>query len=284
LQEQVPNPFFGIISVGTLSQRTVTRAATLRYFPQFTSVGGMASWVNSNYHALTVRVEKRLSGGLSLLLAYTNSKLIDDNLGNGTNTASQFAGGGNNTVQDWDNLRAERAISSNDLPQRLVASVSWQLPLPKSGSALLRSIAGGWQFNPILTLQSGNPIGVTAPAPAFGGNRPNVVGDPNSVTPTLDRWFNTAAFTVIPPFTFGNAPRNLPRTRTDGLFNLDISIQKSFRFRERVRAQLRIEAFNATNTPTFGTPGTNVGSTQFGVVNSTESSPRDLQLGLKVYF
>jgi hypothetical protein len=284
LQQQVPNPYYGLITVGTLSQPTVTLASTLRYYPQFTSVGGMASWANSIYHALTVRVEKRLTHGLSLLLAYTNSKLIDDNLGNGANSSAQFSGGGSNDIQNWDNLRADRAISGNDLPQRLVISTSWELPFPRSMPGALRQVFGGWQLNPILTMQSGVPMAITATAPAFGGNRPNVVGDPNVETPKLERWFNTDAFAVIPPFTFGNGPRNLPSTRTDGLFNLDISVQKNFRIRERVLAQFRAEAFNATNTPTFGTPGTGVASTQFGVVSSTASSPRDIQLGLKVYF
>ena len=284
LQQQVTNPFYRLITVGTLSQPTVTLASTLRYYPQFTSVGGMASWANSIYHALTVRVEKSLSHGLSLLLAYTNSKLIDDNLGNGANSSTQFSGGGANDVQNWDNLRAERSISGNDMPQRLVVSTSWEIPFPKSAPAVLRQFAGGWQLNPILTMQSGAPIAITAPAPAFGGNRPNISGDPNLASLALERWFNTDAFALIAPFTYGNGPRNLPSTRTDGLFNLDISIQKNFAIFERVRAQFRAEAFNATNTPTFGTPGTAVASTQFGVVSSTASSPRDLQLGLKIYF
>jgi len=285
LQEQAPNPFFGIIPVGTLSQPTVTRAATLRYYPQFTSVGGLASWANSIYHALTVRVEKRLSRGLSLLLAYTNSKLIDDNLGNGANSAGgSFSGGGSNSVQNWDDLRAERAISSNDLPQRLVVSGSWELPLAKSGPALYRSLLGGWQLAPILTMQSGNPISITAPAPALAGDRPNLVGDPNLGKPTIDRWFNTDAFAVIPPFTFGNAPRNLPRTRTDGLFDIDLTVMRNIRIREQIRLQIRAEFFNFTNTPTFGTPGTSLTSAEFGIVSGTASGSREVQLGLKLYF
>lgn len=284
LQQQVPNPFLGIITVGTLSQPTVTRATTLRYFPQLTSVSGLASWANSIYHAFTLRVEKRLSKGLSLLLAYTNSKLIDDNLGNGANSGTQFSGGGSNDVQNWDNLRAERAISGNDQPQRLVLSASHQLPEGRKMPAVLRHIVGGWQFNPILTMESGDPISITAPAPAFGGNRPNVVGNATLDNPTIDRWFNTDAFAVIPPFTFGNAPRNLPRTRTDGNFRIDLSLQKNIRLHEKFRLQLRGEFFNFTNTPTFGTPGTNLTGGGFGAVTATASQARDVQLGLKLYF
>lgn len=282
LQELVPNPFPGLINVGPLSTPTVTRATLLRKYPQFTAASGLDSWANSIYHAMTVRLEKRMSRGLAVLLAYTYSKLLDDNLGNGLN--DNFSEGGSNSVQNWDNLRAERAISTSDLPMRLVVSPSWELPFGKSGNAVYRYLAGGWQVHSILTLESGDPIAITAPAPAFGGNRPNVVGEPNLANPSIDRWFNTDAFAVIPPFTFGNAPRNLPRTRTDGLFNWDFSVMKNIRVREKVRLQFRAEFFNFTNTPTFEQPGTNLTAPDFGVVSSTVSAPRQIQFGLKLYF
>jgi hypothetical protein len=133
-------------------------------------------------------------------------------------------------------------------------------------------------------MESGDPIAITAPAPAFGGSRPNVVGDPTLDNPTIDRWFNTEAFAVIPPFTFGNAPRNLPGTRTDGNFRIDLSLQKNFQLHEKFRLQLRGEFFNFTNTPTFGTPGTNLTGGAFGAVTSTASQARDVQLGIKLYF
>jgi len=289
LQQLVPNPLAGLITVGPLSQRMVTRATLLRRHPQFTGVAGLDAWANSIYHGLTVRLEKRLSRGLAVVLAYTNSKMIDDNLGNGTNLGptsvpTSFSGGGSNIVQNWDNLRAERAISTNDLPQRFVISASWDLPVGRSGHRVYRTLAGGWQLHSIVTLQSGNPISITAPAPALAGDRPNVVGDPNLSAPTIDRWFNTMAFEVIPPFTFGNGPRNLPSTRTDGLFNWDFSLMKNIAVTERVRLQFRGEFYNFTNTPTFGTPGTVLTAAPFGVINTTASSPRDVQLGLRLYF
>ncbi|MGC4050105.1 MAG: hypothetical protein QM757_12035, partial [Paludibaculum sp.] len=73
------------------------------------------------------------------------------------------------------------------------------------------ALLAGWQLNPIVTLQSGNVISVTANAPAFGGGRPDLIGDPSVSNPTIDNWLNKAAFAPIQPFTYGNAPRNLPR-------------------------------------------------------------------------
>lgn len=283
LQELVTNPFAGLISTGPLAQPRVTRATLLRTHPQFLGASGLDSWADSIYHAATLRAEKRFSDGLSLIASYTFSKLIDNNLGNGLNG---FADGGNNGVQNWDNLAAERAVSTSDLPQRLVLAATYELPFAKTGPAVYRHIAGGWQINSILTLQSGNVIAVSAPAPAFGGNRPNVVGDPSLDNPTIDRWLNRDAFTAIAPFTFGNAPRNLPRTRTDGMQNIDLSLFKNFAIRERYKLQLRGEFFNFTNTPTFGNPSGNIAAGDFGVIRSlaTNVSPRRVQLALKFTF
>ena len=283
LQDQVTNPYAKVIAVGTLSLPNATRGTLLDTYPQFLGASGLDSWANSLYHSLTVRVERRFSHGFSALLAYTYSKLIDDNLGNGSNN---FNDTGSNSVQNWEDLRSERAVSAINLPQRVVLSTSWVPPVGKQGSAVYRKIAGDWQINSILSAQSGSSIGITATAPAYGGSRPNVVGDPNLDHPTIDRWFNISAFTTIAPFTFGNGPRNLPSTRTDSLFNWDLSVVKSVRLTERFKLQFRAEAFNVTNTPTFGSPGTSLNSGTFGVVSSlaTNTQARQGQVALKLYF
>jgi outer membrane receptor protein involved in Fe transport len=283
--ELVPNPYYGLVDVGIYSEPEIERYRLLKDYPQLTSVYNLQSWANSNYHALAVRLERRFSHGFSLLAAYTFSKLIDDNLG-----AGQFPDNWSpapeevHYVQDWANLRAERSVSGNNLPQRLVTTATWQLPFGNSGSPFRRGLLGGWQVNSILTLQSGAPIGVVADEVELGGFRPNVAGDPVVNNPSLGRWFNTAAFTQIDPFTMGNAPRVLPRNRTDSLFNWDLSFFRRFRIREKASLELRGEFFNVTNTPTFGMPGIYLSDGDFGAVTSTSSSPRNVQLGLKLYF
>jgi hypothetical protein len=215
--------------------------------------------------------------------AYTWSKLIDNVLGGGSNV---FTDGGNNSVQDWDNLRGERSISSNDLPHRLVISAIYELPFGKSGHPAYRAIVGGWQLTGILTLQSGNPIGVVVGAGGkpFAGNRANLIGDPKPANPTIDQWLNVAAFSYPEERTPGTAPRNLSNYRTDGLQNLDFSLIKNFAIAEKIRMQFRAEAFNLTNTPVFGQPGTGFGNPNFGTITSTMNSARQAQLGLKLYF
>ncbi|MEN6535732.1 MAG: TonB-dependent receptor [Bryobacteraceae bacterium] len=281
LLEMVDNPYYGIIKTGTLAAAKVQRQLLIKQYPQFTSVSGMDSWGNSNYHAGTVRVEKRFSRGYSVLVAYTWSKLIDDNTG-GTNPST---GGGSDGMQDWDNVRWARAVSTSNLPHRLVLNPSWRLPETKAGPRALRKIINGWQLNTILTFQSGNPISVTASAPTGGGGWPNVIGDPNDVDDqSINKWFNTSAFTTISPWTMGNAPRNLPRTRTDSLYNWDFSTIKYIPIKERATLEFRAEFFNFTNSVTFGTPGTGVNSSTFGIISSQANSARVIQFGMKLKY
>ena len=284
LQQLVDNPYFGIVP-GNLAggQRQVSRATLLDTYPQFGGVSGYATMADSNYHAATLRVEKRFSQGLSMLLAYTFSKLIDNNTGDGGNN---FSESGDSGVRNWDNLAAERSVSANDLPQRLVISASYELPFGKSGHPVYKGLVGGWQFNAIGSFQSGNVIAVSQNGTVFGSGRPNAVGDPSLSNPTIDGWLNKAAFANSPAFTFGNVARNLPRTRSDGQNNIDLSLMKSFPIHERIRLQFRAEAFNFTNTPTFGNPAGNIDAGNFGTVTglAANSGARAFQLALKLYF
>lgn len=284
LQQLVPNPYFGIIpSTLALGQAQVTRASLLDTYPQFGGASGYATFADAIYHAATVRVEKRFSRGLSMLVAYTFSKLIDNNTGDG---GANFTESGDNGVRNWDNIAAERSVSSNDLPQRLVISASYELPIGKRGPAVVKGVLGGWQVNAIASYQSGNVISVSQNGTAFGSSKPNAIGDPSLPNPTIDMWLNRAAFANSPAFTYGNVGRNLPRTRSDGQNNIDLSLMKSFTFRERYKFQFRAEAFNFTNTPTFGNPGANIDAGTFGTVTSfaANARARELQLGLKLYF
>src|SRR5262249_13740902 len=145
LAQPVPNPFLGLFTTGTLTGPTITRSQSLMPFPQFTGVSGGYSFLNNSiYHALAVKVEKRFSNGISALVAYTLSKLLDD----GANSTQVRPGAAVVTApQNWNNLRSERSKSAQDVPQRLVVSVLWALPFGKTGSPVTRHLIGGWQLN-----------------------------------------------------------------------------------------------------------------------------------------
>jgi hypothetical protein len=158
---------------------------------------------------------------------------------------------------------------------------------------VLASLLSGFQFNGIVTLQSGRPFTVALlpeidnsntgrSSLGFGANdRPNVAGDPNAARHTPEQWFNTSAF-VFPAFgTFGNAGRNI--LDGPGYRNINASLLKNTRLSERMNLQLRLEAFNLFNTPNFNLPDNFLGSPTFGRILSARD-PRHLQFGAKLLF
>ena len=283
LLAQQSNPYAPIISSGALSQSTVPEQDLVTQAPQFTGVTSLTNWAGSNYQAGTAEVKHNYGSSFFLILSYTWSKFLDNNVGDGDN---EYSDSGSNTVQYWGNLKAEKAISTSSMPQRLVTSAGYTLPFGKSGTAFYRAAAGGWRGNMILSAESGNVISVTANAPTDGGSRPNIVGNPILPGRNAAHWLNAAAFQAIPAFTFGDAPRNLPSTFTQPLFNVDASILKNIRFTERYQVELRGEAFNLTNRVTFGSPASTFGNSNFGQITSirTGTNPRVVQLGIKGYF
>jgi hypothetical protein len=240
---------------------------------------------NSSYHALLAKVEKRFSRGLTLLGSYTWSKSIGDTCG--ASSIGDTTGCG---FQDIRNLRLERSVDNNDIPQRFAVSGVYELPVGKGkhfGSNLpgaVNAIFGGWSVGSILVAASGRPYNVIAQGNnANTGtftvvNRPNVLRDPYAIERTLDHDFDAGAFANNPVNAVGNAGRNLLRQR--GSFNWDFSSHKEWRLKERVRLQFRFEAFHFTNTPRFGQAGNNMGSATFGRITGADT-PRNLQVGMK---
>jgi hypothetical protein len=241
---------------------------------------------NSNYHALIAKFEKRFSKGFTLLASYSWSKTIGDICGN--------AASGNTTdcgFQDIRNLRIERAVDNQDVPQRLAVSGVYELPFGRGRHfaagmpAIANAIFGGWSVGSILVEASGRPYNLSVSGnPANSGtfdsiNRPNVIGDPGSGTRTVDRDFNTDAFAPNQQFQIGNAGRNILRQRSS--FNWDFSSLKNFRIQEKIRLQFRFEAFHFTNTPRFGQAGGVLGTATFGRITSADT-PRNLQFGMKL--
>lgn len=305
LNELAPNPFFGIITnpLSRLSAATVTRNTLLRPYPQYAGgVSGSAlNIANSVYHAMQFQYEKRFSHGLAFLGHYTISKMIDDSSFSDGNVGWL---GGVTDIQNPYNLRLERAVSAMDIPQRLVLTFSYQLPVGKgkwiggSWNRGLNTLLGGWEVNGLLTFSSGFPLNSGSQfreSPLQGAvlwegvQRPNLIGDPRlagSVKDRLNRYLNEAAFSRPAPDTFGTAPRTLPNYRSPGIRNADMAVFKNVSFSESRYFQLRLEAFNVTNTPTFATPHMTYGASNFGVIDSYAGGrgPRELQVAVKFYF
>jgi hypothetical protein len=283
LRQTVVNPFAGQIAVGPLAQARVTRAQLSRPYPHFTNVTSMNEhWASSSYHSLHTRLEKRFTENLTFLASYTWSKLLDYGIG-------AFAGeplSGQN-FQNWNNLSAEWSPSTSDMTHRFIFNAVYELPRLTDSSALAKHVLGGWQLGGIWSAFSGGPLGVTSAVNGTfsqgGGQRPNWTGvNPSVDDPTPQRWVDNSVFSVPAAFNFGNAPRTFNGTRSDGTGQLDMTLSKNFRFRERYRIQFRTEVFNITNTARFAPPNVNFGNAQFGVVSAQGNQPRIIQFALKL--
>ncbi len=302
LLKSVANPFFDPVS-GTayaLGTATTTVGQLDRPFPQYLglSYAGQGSY-DSSYESFQLTVQRRFAGAGSLLVAYTNSKLLS-NTDTLTNWLEVAAGG----IQDNNNNRAERSRSSQDVPQRLVISYVLDLPFGhgkrfmSGATGFVDKVIGGWGVDGVTIFQSGFPLVFSNGAPNFttlygGGSRPNFVpgcnkGAPASGAAKLNEWFNTACFTAPADFTFGNESRTDPTLRGDGVRNFDFSIFKRTRFGpdDKIGLEFRTEVFNIFNRTQFAPPNTSFSSATFGQVTNSypNTNPRLIQFGLKLVF
>ena len=291
INQTVPNPFYGIITdpTSSLSLPTVQRGQLLRPYPQFTSVSGsQVPAGQSNYHALQMRVERRYSSGLAVLLAYTFSKTIDN-----TSELGGFLG----TTPGFQNnycFACDRSLSYQDVPHVLRLSTRYDLPRLTTNTVLKHAV-NGWSFGSFLSIESGTPVFVSSPndSASFGGGsgmRPMATGEKaglGSVELTDGvRYFNSNAFRRTPQYQFGNVSRTLPDVRNPRSWNWDALIEKRFRLTERVSLDFRSEFFNLTNSVIFAGPSTSITAGDFGRITSLRqvNTPRQLQFALRLSF
>ena len=233
----------------------------------------------ANYNALSAIFRQQYRGGLTVLMSYTWSKTLD--------VTTDSNGGGQ--PMDAYNWRLDYGLSNWDLPHRFVASWTYELPFLKgNANPFVKYVIAGWQTNGILTLQSGYPFNITVPGdPAnvgFGNQRPNILRNAQADCGggRLTNCIPVDAFALPAQFTFGTTAKNA--LRGPGLKNLDFSLFKNVNITESFKIQIRGEAFNLTNTPSFGNPNAVLTTPAFGTVTSLQNNNRQVQLGLKLLF
>jgi hypothetical protein len=220
---------------------------------------------------------------LAFVNSYTFGKTID--IVSDTEGATQNA---------YDFAR-DRAVSDFDIKHNFTSSWSYDLPFGKGKwiggnvNSLANKFIGGWQLSGILLLRSGLPFTVNQSQSVRStgtGNRPNRTGSGKLDNPTIDRWFDTSAFT--PPAdttgTYGNSGRNI--LRAPGQTNVDFSLVKVTRFKERFEHQLKFEFFNAFNHAQFAAPGNTIGNNNAGVISGLlfGATARQIQVAMKFSF
>jgi hypothetical protein len=237
---------------------------------------------NSIYHGFQGGLDWKPRSTFSLHANYTLGKSIDNiPVQNGTSPA----------YIDPFNTSAFRGPSDFDVRQRFVLSYVWDLPRPNSKSGLVNYVFGHWSTSGVLSLQSGFPLTIIA-----GQNRDlagvgsggfgdvaELVGDPRLSNPTINQWFNQAAFALPPLGSFGNADRGI--IYGPGFWNADLALFRDFPLHlgEQSRVQLRSDFFNAFNHVNPTNPNTNFSSSAFGQI-TTYRGPRIIQLVIKVIF
>jgi hypothetical protein len=232
----------------------------------------------SNYNALQVTFQKRLSKGFSILGNFTWSKSIDDvqssaNKGNGVDVTNPF------------NHRLDRGPSDYNTPFVFNFSGLWALPGAYS-NPMARFVLGGWNLSSIINIQSGFPFTITSGVDnarsGGSGQHGDLVGNPNpgsqSEGAMLNQYLNKAAFAANALGTFGALGRNT--FYGPGRANWDSGLHKNFAIHERLNAQFRFEVFNTLNHANFGIPSGSLSSANFLRITSA-ADPRILQMALR---
>ena len=271
------------LDAGTIDPTDTIPLSQRQPFPQYN--GFMLFSTNSgwsSYEALTARYEHRFRSGLYFLGAYTWQKALD--VGN-TDDFSMISA---------DFKKFDRGHADYDVPQRVVLSYTYELPIGRgkrllgSSSRAVDMVVGGWQLNGITTFSAGQFQTISTAifwpniSPTFNTSVPNVIGDATQGQNPRGQWFNSSAFAYPTLHVEGNAGRN--QFQVPGVVNWDMSLFKAVHFTERLSAQLRFEAFNVFNHTQFGVPNMTWGTPTFGQITSTQVDPRRLQMGLRVSF
>jgi carboxypeptidase family protein len=233
---------------------------------------------NSNYNALWVAANRRMSKNLQFNASYTWSHSIDEVSRNSNGIV----------VQDSVNFFNSRGSSDFDARHRFVVNAIYDLPFKSN------RLTSGWEIAPIVSLQSGNPFTVVLPSSNINGVAntvtPNVVGPIVVTGDPLGSWVANPTTTFVAPAagSFGNLGRN--SIVGPDFKNLDLAVIKNTKINERFNAVFRVDAFDLFNHPNYGQPGSVLGRSDFMQVTSTRfptgdsGSSRQLQMALKLQF
>ncbi len=261
---------------------------TVRQYLGYSTIRVQENTGSSSYNSMQLSLQKRVSRGFTMSLAYTLSKALT-----------------NFDVETSDlrvpfDARLDKSNANFDRRHVLAMSYVYELPFFNKSQSLARHLLGGWQVSGTTTLQSGTYVNIsggsrasTSPSNGYGSNM-DLIGDWQAVpggqspTPVFDAsgnytsggWINRAAFTGRVGL-IGTTPRNL--FQMPGTQNFNLSLMKRVRLSEQVRLQLRAEVFNLFNHPNYRTLVTNFSAANFGALTETDE-PRVIQLGIKLLF
>ena len=255
-----------------------------RPIPQLSRINAIRFDGKSIYHGVTLKAERRLANSVAYNVSYTWSESKDDASSPGpTEAETNFP----QNVRNIFDETGEWALSSFNHTHQFIASGVYQLPFFDGAGGVAEALLGGWRANGIFVAQSGAPFTVNlsidrANIGAGPAQRPDQLRDPNlpAGERTPERWFDTSAFVLQAPFSFGNAPRN--SVTGPGFANLDFVLAKTWRIGTS-NLEFRWETFNLLNRANFNLPNRIFGNPNFGRISSAKN-PREMQFGVRVAF
>jgi hypothetical protein len=285
------------VPVGKLAQND----QQFRPYPQFGTIATAGAVPNenaiSNYNSLQATIEQRLSHGLNFSFSYVWSHFLDD-----LDSAGWGSHSGNTNWQNGYNPSANYGNSNFDVRNAFKGYILYQLPFGRgrqflNSNSLVDAVIGGWQISDTLVVQSGQPftpVMQTDTSYALSQSSsgfvlyPNLIGNPTLANRGVRQWFNEAAFVPPTAGTFGNVHRN--QLTGPGLTTTNLSLSKTFSIWEEVKLQVRGDAQNLFNHPSFGLPANQLTVVNGAVVtgsstiNSVTVPSRTMQVSARLSF
>ncbi|MEZ5356453.1 MAG: TonB-dependent receptor [Bryobacteraceae bacterium] len=248
---------------------------TLRPYPAFNSIQIISDGSNSIYNSGAVTLRRRFNRQLTIRASYTFAKSIDESSNTGGTIQYNFS-----SAQDSRNLKGERGRSDFDIGHAFAGLVTWEMKF--SRHVLLRN----WQISATSTIYTGPPY--TPRLGTFdytngGASRPDRIGKGTVARPTVDEWFDRAAFPEVPlgAYRFGSSGRNI--LDGPGTININTGLSRRFRLRESRAVQFRFETLNMPNHPNFNLPENRVDIISGGTITRAKDN-RTINLGLRFEF
>lgn len=272
LLNQVSNPFYQygtpLTFPGPLrDQKTVSIYSLLTPYPQYGNLSYSNNIGADHYRSLEVKVQRPFANGYNFLFSYDYSR--------------------EETLQYWSDIQQyanQLSWRESTMPRnRLTFAGIYQLPFGRgrsflsSPSRVVQALIGGWQVSSIFTYHSGDYLRI--------GNY-TMSGNPAISNPTPTHWFDTSKFHLPAAFTPRTAPYTYSGLTGPRFWDLDMSVRKDFNVTERIKSQLKMSSYNATNTLMRADPNMNLESSTFGEAlrQSNFQTGRQTEIGLKLFF
>jgi hypothetical protein len=285
----------GLLPNSSINGATVPRSQLLYAYPQYTQVTMTDVPVGQqHYHALQSRVTRRFGNGFLLQGTYTWSKTLEQ---------VSALNAQDIMLTDLRGAKLEKRLGQYDIPHKFTIQGIYELPFGKgkpfanSSNPISNGILGGWTISAQYVVQTGFIIDF----PNAGNLQPRsaaLTDDQRTANakaagreywdPSYDIWFDTSLFPkqAQAAFTQRNFPTRFPDVRAQGVRSAEISVYKQFTIHERVKWQIRADAYNAMNHPWFGQPASvNVTASNFGRLKADmNNETRIISLVMKIIF